>query len=408
MAITTNVPPIQWLSTGIVLPTQAAILAGVQADLQAAFGGNLNPALNTPQGQLAQSLTAIIANANTQIANLVNGINPPTSSGTLQDAIGYLYYQTRLPALPTTISVNCIGAGCTIPIGAQIIDLNNNIWVCTAQISIALGGGTVATTFACATTGPIAAPSSVSIYQAITGWDSVASPSLVSLGQNVETPAAFEYRREQTIAANGQGFLQAVYGAVFSLPGITDCFAVENDTSSAITGAIGGNPNSTSYSVAANSIYVAVAGGTQAQIAQAIWTKKSPGCNTNGNTSTTIPDTNYSLPQPSYTVKYNTPTAVPIYFAVTLASNTGLPANYKTLIQNAIIAQFAGATGTTRARIGALLLASNYYGAVIGLGSLYQVSSVFIGTSASPTGTSTQMGIDQLPTIAASNISVSP
>jgi len=403
----TNVPAIQWTSTGLVLPTQAAILAGVQADLNQALGGNLNPALNTPQGQIAQSQAAIIADKNAAIAAIVAGINPPTSSGFLQDGIGRLYYQTRYPATPTVITVPCIGGGCTIPVGATVTDASGNIYVCNAAIQLPSGGGTVPTTFQNQATGPIAAPASVTIYQGISGWDNVGTPTLVSLGANVETPAAFEYRREQTIAANSQGFLQSVYGAIFALPGIIDAFAVENATSSAITGPIGGNPNSTSYSVAANSVYVAVEGGTQTQIAQAIWSKKSPGCNTNGNTSTTVVDTNYSLPQPSYTIKYETPSSVPIYFTVNLASATGLPSNYSTLIQNAVIAQFTGTSGSARARIGSLILAADYYGPVRALGSVFEVTSIFISTSASPSsGTSVQMGIDQFPTIAAGNLNI--
>jgi hypothetical protein len=406
----TAVPQIQWNPTGLVLPTEPAILTGCQQDLNAAFGGNLNPALNTPQGQWATSEAAIIANANASIANIVNGVNPATSSGFMQDAIGRLYFLTRNPGLPTTVTATCIGLpGTVIPVGAQAADTSGNLYVCTGAQIIPIGGS-VSAQFQNVVLGPIACPANTltTIYQSIPGWDTVNNAGAGVLGANVETPAAFEFRREQTIAANSNGALQSVYGAVFALPGIVDVFAVENATTSAITGAIGGNPNSTSYSVAANSIYVAVVGGTQSQIAQAIWTKKSPGCNTDGNTSTTVTDTNYSLPQPSYTIKYNTPTNTNIYFAATLASNSGLPGNYKTLIQNAIIAQFLGQTGNARARIGSQILAANYYGAVLALGAIYQLTSIVIGFTSSPASSSLQMGIDQMPVTIAANITVSP
>ena len=409
--MSTNVPAIQWTPTGIVVPTQAAILAGAIADFNAAFGGNLNPALNTPQGQLASALAAIIANANTAIANLVNGVNPPTSSGSLQDAIGYLYFMTRNPAVSTVVVCTCVGlAGTVIPVGAQAQDTSGNVYVCTAQVTIPVGGS-ITTTFANAVTGPIACPANTvtTIYQQIPGWDTVNNIGAGILGSNVETPAAFEFRRQQSIAANSQGAVQSVYGALFgstngvaNVPGLVDAYVYENATSAAVS------VGATSYSVAKNAIYVAAYGGVAATIANLIWSKKSPGCNTVGNTPIVVTDTNYSLPQPSYTINFNTPTTVPIYFAVTLASNTGLPGNYKTLIQNAIIAQFLGTTGSTRARIGSAILASNFYGPVINLGPLYQVTSVFVGQSASPSGTSTTMGIDQMPTITAANITVSP
>ena len=58
--MTTNVPAIQFTTAGIVVPEESAILTGVQEDINAAFGGNLNfTNLNTPQGQLASSWAAV-------------------------------------------------------------------------------------------------------------------------------------------------------------------------------------------------------------------------------------------------------------------------------------------------------------------------------------------------------------
>jgi len=57
--MTTNVPAPTFGPTGFVAPAESAILAGRQADFNQAFGGNLNPALNTSQGQLEQSDTAM-------------------------------------------------------------------------------------------------------------------------------------------------------------------------------------------------------------------------------------------------------------------------------------------------------------------------------------------------------------
>jgi hypothetical protein len=68
----TNVPAIQFTDTGVVLPQESEILAGAFNDIDNAFGGGINKALTTPQGQLATSLSAIIADKNEQIALLAN------------------------------------------------------------------------------------------------------------------------------------------------------------------------------------------------------------------------------------------------------------------------------------------------------------------------------------------------
>lgn len=59
----------------------------------------------------------------------------------------------------------------------------------------------------------------------------------------------------------------------------------------------------------------------------------------------------------------------------------------------------------TRERIGALILASRYYGAVVGVASNVSLISVLIGT-VTPTLSQVAVGIDQKPTLSASDISV--
>ena len=157
-------------------------------------------------------------------------------------------------------------------------------------------GGTVALSFSARLTGPTAVPASVSIYRAIPGWNTAAVVSGV-VGNAVEGTSAFEARRQATVAANGAGFLPAIAGAVAIVPGVLDFYVTENSTGFPAT--IGG------VTVAANSIFVCVAGGASADIAQAIWTKKNPGCGYTGSTSVTVYDSNsgYSAPLPSYVVK---------------------------------------------------------------------------------------------------------
>ena len=76
MSFKTNVPAIEITDTGVIVPSEDDILQGVLADFNQAFGGNLNLNLDTPQGQLASSLTAIIADRDNQLARLMNQVNP--------------------------------------------------------------------------------------------------------------------------------------------------------------------------------------------------------------------------------------------------------------------------------------------------------------------------------------------
>src|ERR1035441_9639730 len=69
-----SVPQIRFTPQGPIIPTNGDILAGVQIDINYAFGGGVNPALTTPQGQLASSTAAIISDKDSEIAYIVNQI----------------------------------------------------------------------------------------------------------------------------------------------------------------------------------------------------------------------------------------------------------------------------------------------------------------------------------------------
>jgi hypothetical protein len=420
MADTTNVPTPVFTPTGLVLPQEAAILAGVQQDYNAAFGGNLNPALNSPQGQLCSSTAAMIANGNTVFATFVNQVDPDTATGFMQDAIGRIYFMNRKPAVPTSVNVQCVGAfGTPIPVGALVQDTSGNIYSCTQAGSIPIGG-TITLAFANVVAGPTACPANTVtiIYQAINGWESVNNSSPGTVGSNIESPAAFEYRRRQSVGINAQGSIPAVYAACFAVANVIDVFVTQNNTGSIISGAINGNPNSTSYPVAAHSVYVAVTGGAAQDVANAIWRAVNIGAayqtaaGSAGATlvSETVTDNSgYSIPVPSYTVNFINPVATPIFFAVTLAASALLPANIHSLVQQAIIAQFTGqAQGSLRERIGAQVLASRYFGPIQAIGPEVSILTITIGFNSGVGQASLQMGIDQQPTISATNIAISP
>ena len=374
---TTNVPPPVLGPTGFIIPTDAEILAGVQADINAAFGGNVNPALNTPQGQLATSEAAIIANTDSTFLYYTTQVDPAYATGRMQDAIARIYFLERLPAISTVVSCVCTGlAGVTIQSGALAADTSGNIYTCTGGGTIPTGG-TITLSFSNLQTGPIACPANTltSIYQAIPGWDTINNPYDGVIGQNVEGRGAFEARRAASVAKNSIGSLPSVLGSVLAVTGVIDAYVTENYTATTV---VNGD-----YTLAPNSLYVAVVGGANADIAKAIWSKKAPGCGYNGNTSVTVYDSSsgYSPPYPSYNVKFEIPNPLLIYFAVKLSNNSFIPSNSNTLIQNAIIGAFAGTDGGPRTRIAGNVLASRFYAPIAALGPWAQIESIFLGST---------------------------
>ncbi|KXJ63055.1 hypothetical protein AXY46_03290 [Achromobacter xylosoxidans] len=400
MATSSQVPRVQFTPEGLVLPEESAILAGVQTDMDSAFGGGLNPALETPQGQLASSTTAIIGDKNNEFARYVNQVDPAFAEGRMQDAIGRIYFLDRKPGTPTVVIATCTGlSGVVIPVGARAEAVDGNLYLCT-QAGTIPPGGSIDLSFACSVDGPVdCAPGALNqIYQAIPGWDSVLNADAGTVGSYVESRAEFEARRRQSVALNARGSLPSIYANVANVADVIDVYVTENNLS--VPQTIGG------VSLAPHSIWVAVVGGEAAAIADAIWRKKSNGANYNGNTSYTVEDREgYAYPYPSYVVTWETPAALPVLFAVQLAANPALPSDIVALTKQAIVDAFNGADGGQRARIGSTIYASRFYAPVSLLSPSVSILSLLLGTS-TPTAPSLTVPINRRPTITADDISV--
>jgi len=244
-------------------------------------------------------------------------------------------------------------------------------------------------------TGSVAAPSGTvtTIYQSIPGWDSVTNATDGTLGRAVESRAEFEFRRKGSVALNGRGSLGTIYANVFAVSGVTDVYPYENNTNSVQT--IGPSD----YDVAPHSIYIAVLGGTDEDVALAIWKSKDVGADYNGDTTVMITDTeNYSYPYPTYAVKFQRPAPVAVKIAISIVDSPVVPVDAAANIKAAIIAG-------DPARIGQEVVAGQFFAAVQGVSPYIKILSILIG-EATPTGASVNIGIDEVATFSASDITV--
>lgn len=449
--MSTSVPPISQSLTGWIAPPQSAILTGVQTDINAAFLNTLNFGTQTtgtvapPQVQLSVSETAIIGNTNDLLISLFNGVDPAFAAGRMQDAIGRIYFLTRIPASSTVVQCTCSGnAGVIIPLFALAIDTASNIYACT-QAGTIPSTGSIVLPFANNAQGPIACPANTltTIYQAIPGWDSINNATDGAVGNSEESRSQFENRRQQSVAANALNSNQAIQGSVLSVPNVIGALTLDNSTAypkginpvTIITGSItattltvtsitigvvaigqiisgtnvvfgttitAGSGSSWTVSlsqttgsqtfslggvsVPANSIYCSVAGGTAAAVAAAIFTKKPPGIGMAGNTTQTVYDTSYPYIAPGipYTITYENPPNIEIYFNVTIFDSASIPATGAMQIQNAILTAFVGNDGGLRQQMGSLILASRFYPGIYGLGSWAMITAFTMGSSANP------------------------
>lgn len=382
----TNVPMPTFGDRGFTSPEELAILAGVLADINAAFGGNMNTGLSTPQGQLAMTLAAIIGSFNDLFVDFTNQVDPAYASGRMQDAIARIYFLSRKGATPTVVTATVSGAtGAVIPVGALAKATDGTIYSSLSTVTVP-GSGSIDVQFAALADGPIACPAGSlnAIYRTIAGWDSVTNTADGIPGRDEETAAQLEARRALSVAQNARGILPAVRGAVLGVNDVVDAYVTENET--AIDVVVG------TQTILAHSLYVCVEGGTDEEVAQAIWSKKPPGCNYSGSTSVVVEDDNsgYVTP-PTYTVKFQRAASLAVSFEVDISNGVDVPSDAAAQIQAAISAQFV-----TLAKIGQRVYASSFVCAIASLGPWVRIVSVEVNG-----GTSQAVGVNQFPALGA-------
>lgn len=398
-----NTPPIQITPTGVVVPSAVDIRTGILADTNAAFGGDLDIVTpSTPQAYLADNLTDNLMDSNAAIANLIAMVDPATSEGRFQDGIGRIYFFDRKGATSSVVQALCTGQpGIVMPAGQLAQDADGNLWISDNPATFdGLGQATIQ--FSCQAKGPIelGIGALTKIAQLFPGWDAITNLAPAIVGSNVESRGAFETRRQESIAKNGRGTVPAIRAEVWGVDGVLDVFAYDNFTNAAIL------YGATNYSIKPHSIYVAVVGGANDDIAQAIWRKKDGGCDLNGNTSVVVQDTDgYSFPYPEYTITFSRPTPTPVKFAVQIANSTALPSTIIQDVKTAITQTFTGENGAQRARIGGKIFASNFYAAVAQISVAVSIIQIKVGLSTANLD-SIDIGIDQYPTIDDADIAV--
>ena len=389
--MSSHVPPIRFTPQGLQIPTETEVLNGVLADFNDAFGGGLNLNLETPQGQLASSLAAVIADKNNVIAELVNQIHPEYAEGVMQDAIAQIYFLQRKPATDSAVVCEFVGLpGTQIPQGFIVQDSAGNQWALQQEIGIPIGGKVSGTLIAA---GQIEAPAhSVNvIYQALVGLDRVDNPRPAVPGRAEESRAEFAERRRRSVAINAHGTPQAVYANVFALDGVRDVYVADNPKGQSV------QLGASRHTLKPHSIYVAAVGGSDKEIAETILRYAGSGCDFNGNTEITVYDHSYNDPKPAYQVSFMRPNELPVYFRIKIERGAFIGAD--AAIKQAVINAFKG-------RIGANLYAIGYVAPVVKAVPNVHVLDVEIGLSTGSMGNSVSVGIDQTPVVRAGHIEV--
>lgn len=331
------------IPSGTIVPDTQDTLTIVQGEYQVTFGQNLNLSPSTIQGRLIEIETTSRNDAARNNAQLANQINPNLAGGIYLDAIFALMNSERNNTTYTTTIVNLTGQPLT-PIASNVLFTNTvtGEQFMTTSAVVLDSGGLGSAPVQAINPGPISAdPGTITGIVASTaplGLETVTNPNPpITLGTLTQSDSAANNYRNVTLASQSVGQEEAIITALYLTTGVTSVNFRKNDMSTpqTIDGVL----------LAANSIYVIVAGGTDLDVATTIDRKKQAGCGYNGSTSVDIVN---PFSGQTITVLFDRPTIIGILVRITAnASNfIGDPvAAIKQAVLDYVGGQLAGEQG---------------------------------------------------------------
>lgn len=298
-------------SQGVIVPDTATTRAEVEAAWQAAFGADLVTTPETPQGLVittqVETRDAVVRNN----AALANQINPDLAGGVFLDALMSFTGGARRAATRSTISGVIFSGvpGTNIPAGSQAIASASGQIFTTDNPMVIASGGSITGSMTAVEAGPIEVPVNGldTVASAVLGWETVTNPNAAVPGDLEESDIAARARRRQTLALQSVSTVEAIISRVMSIPEVRSMSFREN--TAATTQTIDG------ISMVAHSIYACVQGGSDADVAQALYDTKTVGAAYNGAESVTVVD---ALSGQAQVVKFDRPTDIPILVRVTV------------------------------------------------------------------------------------------
>lgn len=298
-------------ANGLQVSTNPELVEALVAAWKEIYGEDINVEPNSPDGQLINIFAQGQTDIRELLVQLYNSFDPDNASGRLLDERCAINNVFRRGGTFTTIDITIVtdrtvtlqgldenfnnveGTGYTIQdnAGNQFILVNTQTLTAGTHSVLfrAQNIGRVETTI-----GTITTPVTV-----VLGVLSVNNPTApVNIGENEETDTELKIRRRQSVSIGSSGYLNGLLAYVLQLDGVTDAAIYENYSNQ--TDSLGLPPHS---------IWLIVEGGSSAEIAQAIYLKKSYGADMKGDITYTI----ITASQQEFIARWDEPITSPLY-----------------------------------------------------------------------------------------------
>lgn len=365
-------------SAGLHLPTLSDITAYEQAAFLSVYGQTIATGNDSADIQWINNFSLMINDAFNTAQLAVNARSPATAIGADLDSVVKINGITRKSSTASQTVLVITGTPNQVFDSLVAQDQNGFLWDLPSTIQI-LSGGTVNVTGVCQSAGAIgAAPNTINIRSTPqSGWFSVTNPAAAIPGQPVENDSQLRGRQAVSVSLSSKTLVQGTLAGIAAVTGVTryGTIGVENPT-----GAVDGFGNPP------HSISMVVEGGTDLDVATAIYSNKTPGGFTNPGTTgnaVTVPVVD-PITGAVMNVGFQRPTYVPIFVTLNIHGLSGFTSAVQANIAAAVV------TYLNSLQIGESLTISALYAIALSVMpnlSLpqFSVQSLFAGTSAGPT-----------------------
>lgn len=351
-------------SAGLTVNTFADILEDLITNFQAIYGPNIYLGTDSEDYQELSILAERIRDQEQALVYNYHSISPATAIGAALDSVVKINGIIRKASSYSTCVVTLTGvSGTTIEDGI-VQDVNGVNWDLDPFVTIPVAG-TVDVTVTCEQLGAVAAAAHTltNIYTPTAGWLSVDNAAAAVVGQPVETDSQLRARQTISVALPSFTTLVGTIAAIAAVSGVTRYNWDENATN--VTNA-NGNP--------AHSVTFVVEGGSDADVALAIYMNRGLGCLTNGTTNVPVTD-----PVTGFTTTINFDR--PVYKNINAILRIKQLAGYTTATEAAILAAVTSYLNSLQ--IGELITDSGLYGAALSVMSdltkpLFSIGAIWI------------------------------
>jgi hypothetical protein len=322
--------------TGYKLKTQNEWFADEQARYL-----DIDPQWNldasTPDGLKLSSDAEIWANLDEVGQRAYNSKDPKKAKDYDLNVICSLTGTTRSLGTPSNVELTLGGVVGTVILAGRLAksSIDDSQWSIDTTVTIGIGG-TVTVNATCTVNGATQASVGVinKIVSTVGGWQTVTNASVATPGTNVQNNSSLRLERAKSVSRPGNNQLDSLLGETFSVDGVRRVVILENDTDT---------DNFYGNGLPKNSVAPIVDGGTDTDVALAIFRKKNPGCKLfASSTSVTVNDVYDLYPSNKKDITFSRPTYVDAIVAVTVQSDGTLPNDTDDQIKRAILDYAAG------------------------------------------------------------------